>query len=165
MINFNLKNSPMKHLILFLLLAVTGVPVSQAQHKNPAAKPVYGKSFSPGKVVAARDLPKVLSQRDSVAVQVTGQVLEVCQAKGCWMDIRLTDNSVMKVRFKDYAFFVPKNLTGKTVVLDGQAHNQMVSVADQKHYAQDAGKPAAEVQAITAPRQSITYTATGVIVQ
>jgi Domain of unknown function (DUF4920) len=98
-------------------------------------------------------------------VQVTGQVQDVCRVKGCWMDVRLTDNTVMKVRFKDYAFFVPANLKGKTVVLNGQAYNQVISVADQRHYAQDAGKPAAEIQAIKAPRKSINYTASGVMVR
>jgi hypothetical protein len=49
--------------------------------------------------------------------------------------------------------------------LSGLAYNQTVSVADQKHYAQDAGKPAAEIRAIKTPRKSITYTASGVMVK
>jgi hypothetical protein len=100
-----------------------------------------------------------------VAATVNGQVLNVCQAKGCWVDVKLADNSVMKVKFKDYAFFLPKDIAGKTVVLNGMAYNQKVSVADQRHYAQDAGKSEKEIKAITQPKQSITFTASGVVIK
>jgi hypothetical protein len=155
----------MKQGIVLLLLALGWVPAGQAQQKQQPVDRVFGQAFHPRQPIPAGDLPRVLANKDSLAVQVTGQVQDVCQVKGCWMDIRLADNTVMKVRFQDYAFFVPANLKGKTVVLNGQAYNQTVSVADQRHYAQDAGKPAAEIQAIKAPRKSITYTASGVMVR
>jgi hypothetical protein len=155
----------MKQVIVLLLLALGLVPAGRAQHQPQPANQVFGQSFRLQQPVPARDLPRVLGTKDSLALQVTGQVQDVCQVKGCWMDVRLTDNTVMKVRFKDYAFFVPADLKGKTVVLNGQAYNQTVSVADQRHYAQDAGKPAAEIQAIKAPRKSISYTASGVMVR
>jgi hypothetical protein len=154
----------MKQTILLLLLVTAWALPGQAQQKAPAGQ-VYGQAFAPRQAIPARDLPRTLGSRDSVAVQVTGQVREVCQVKGCWMDVQLTDNTVMKVRFKDYAFFVPKDLKGKTVVLNGKAYKQIISVADQRHYAQDAGKSAAAIQAIKAPKQSITYTASGVVLK
>jgi hypothetical protein len=154
-----------KH-IIFLLWGLGGlVPVGQAQQQPQAGSRVFGQSFSQNQAIRAGDLPRMLGHQDSLAVQVIGQVQEVCQVKGCWMDVRLADNTVMKVRFKDYAFFVPKNLKGKTVVLNGQAYKQTLSVADQRHYAQDAGKSAAALQAIKAPKQSITYTASGVMLK
>jgi hypothetical protein len=152
-------------ILLLLLLAVSLVQAGQAQQQPQAGSRIFGQAFSPQKAIPARDLPRVLGKQDSLAVPVIGQVQEVCQVKGCWMDVRLTDNTVMKVRFKDYGFFVPKNLKGKTVVLNGLAYNHTLSVADQRHYAQDAGKPAAEIRAITTPRKSITYTASGVMVK
>lgn len=152
-----------KQVMLVLLLAAGLVQAGQGQ-QQPASR-VFGQAFSPAKAIPARDLPRVLGRQDSLAVPVTGQVQQVCQVKGCWMDVRLTDNTVMKVRFKDYGFFVPKDLKGKTVVLNGLAYNQTISVAEQRHYAQDAGKSAAEVRAIKAPRKSITYTASGVMVK
>jgi hypothetical protein len=154
-----------KQAILLLLLAAGVVQAGPAQQQPQPESRVFGQAFSPRKAIPARDLPRVLGKQDSLAVPVIGQVQEVCQAKGCWMDVRLLDNTVMKVRFKDYGFFVPKNLKGKTVVLNGLAYNQIISVADQKHYAKDAGKSAAEIRAIKAPRNSITYTASGVIVK
>ena len=44
------------------------------------------------------------------------------------------------IRFKDYKFFVPKNIDGKEVVLNGTAEKTTTSVKMLKHYAEDAGK-------------------------
>ena len=70
----------------------------------------------------------------------------------------------MRVRFKEYAFFVPKDIVGKTVVINGWAHRETVPVSDLQHYAQDAGKSAQEVAAITKPEQQYTFEADGVLV-
>lgn len=55
----------------------------------------------------------------------------------------------MKVKFKDYAFFMPKDCAGKKAVVDGYAYTQTTSVEELKHLAGDAGKPQAEIDAIT----------------
>jgi hypothetical protein len=156
----------MKSLFIILLMATALFTTNcQAQNKKGTKENVYGKSLTPEKSIAASILPTLLKSKDSVAVKVSGQVQDVCQAKGCWMDIKLTDKSVMKVRFKDYGFFVPKDIKGKTVVINGMAYNKSVSVADQRHYAQDAGKPESEIKAITQPKQNITFIADGVLVK
>jgi len=154
-----------KFKILLLVLVSLFLVYCQSQTTKTTQTPVYGAAFTTKNSLAAADLPQVLGTQDSVAVKVAGQVVDVCQAKGCWLDVKLTDNTVMKVRFKDYGFFVPKNIAGKTVVLNGVAYNKSISVADQQHYAQDAGKSEAEIKAITQPQKSITFTATGVVVQ
>jgi len=81
------------------------------------------------------------------------------------MDVKLADNSVMKVRFKDYGFFVPKDLAGKSVTINGMAYNKSVSVAEQQHYAQDAGKSITEIKAIMQLKQSVTFVADGVVIK
>ncbi|MCH5715317.1 DUF4920 domain-containing protein [Niabella hibiscisoli] len=63
-----------------------------------------------------------------------------CPKKGCWMEVELEDKSKMFVKFKDYAFFVPMDIVGKSIVLDGIAFNKTTSVAELQHYAKDAKK-------------------------
>ena len=58
----------------------------------------------------------------------------------------------MRVRFKDYGFFVPRGISGKTVVLDGYAFHSTTSVAQLRHYAQDAGKSKAEIRRSQSPK-------------
>jgi len=149
---------------LFIILLFTGTFLSNIQAQQKTKPIVYGKAFDTKNGILATELPIILNKQDSVAATVTGKVQQVCQAKGCWMDVVLADNTVMKVRFKDYGFFVPKNMAGKTVTLNGMAYNKTISVKEQQHYALDAGQSENQIKAITQPKSSITFTAAGVIV-
>lgn len=55
-------------------------------------------------------------------------------------------------------------LKGKTVVVEGVSFRKITSVADQKHYAEDAGKSEKEIAAITQPKKEIRIMASGIIV-
>lgn len=126
---------------------------------------VYGAAVTAEGAQPMSVLPTVLSKQDSAQVKLVGQITDVCQAKGCWMKVQTADGQQMRVRFKDYAFFVPKDAKGKTVVVDGWAHREEISVADQQHYAKDAGKSDKEVAAITKPEQQLTFMADGVLIK
>ncbi|SET42763.1 DUF4920 domain-containing protein [Hymenobacter actinosclerus] len=125
----------------------------------------YGATITSEGAQPLSALPTLLGTQDSAQVKLVGSVQEVCQAKGCWMTMKLADGRAMRVKFKDYAFFVPKDISGKTIVINGWAHREIVPVADLQHYAQDAGKSAAEIAAITEPQQQLNFEADGVLVQ
>ncbi|TGE28757.1 DUF4920 domain-containing protein [Hymenobacter metallicola] len=133
-----------------------------------AAPALTGKTF--GAAITAdgarpmSELRQVLGQQDSAQVKLVGTADAVCQAKGCWLTMTTADGKPMRVRFKDYAFFVPKDISGKTVVVNGWAHREVVPVADLQHYAKDAGKSAKEVAAITQPEEQLNFEADGVLV-
>ncbi len=115
----------------------------------------------------ATPYPEFLSQlaaSDSLAGTVRGRVEEVCQVKGCWMTMVAQDGDhpAMTVRFEDYGFFMPKDLGGHEVAITGVAKRQVQSVEELRHYAGDAGKSQAEIEAITEPAEEIAFTATGV---
>ena len=154
--------------ILFaILLRASMFATSAAAQTNPATNKKtqtasFGKPVSAGKILLAAQLPQVLAGQDSIQAKVTGVVQDVCQVKGCWMDVKLSNDTRMKVRFRDYGFFVPKDLNGKEVVFEGTAYQETISVADQQHYLKDAGKSAAEIQAIVKPKKEITFVADGV---
>ncbi len=124
----------------------------------------YGAAISAEGAQPLSALSTLLSTQDSAQVKLVGKANAVCQAKGCWLTMKTPDGRAMRVRFKDYAFFVPKDISGKTVVINGWAHRETVSVADLRHFAQDAGKSAAEVAAITEPEQQLNFEADGVLV-
>lgn len=102
---------------------------------------------------------------DITSIKVVGKVTEACQAKGCWMNIDRGDGTVMRVTFKDYGFFVPKDCGGKTAVMMGRAYMDTTSVEDLRHFAEDAGKSKEEIQAITAPEVELAFEAEGVIIR
>ena len=80
------------------------------------------------------------------------------------MTVKLDDENEMMVRFKDYGFFVPFDCDGKNAVFEGVAFHDTTLVADLRHYAEDAGKSAEEIEAITEPEISTGFLANGVII-
>lgn len=137
-----------------------------AQPPAGPAKPGsnYGAKTTAEAIVPLSAVNKNLSEKDTVTTKLSGKVLASCPKKGCWMNVELADKSQMFVKFKDYAFFVPTDIVGKTIVLDGIAFNHQTSVAELKHYAKDAKKSQAEIDAITEPKKQMRFLADGVLV-
>lgn len=125
----------------------------------------FGKQIDDKKAIAATALPAKMGDKNEMQAKVTGTVESVCQVKGCWMKVNLDNGETMRVMFKDYAFFVPKDITGKTVVFEGEAKKTTVPVEHLKHYAQDAGQSKEEIAKITEPKDELTFIADGVIVK
>lgn len=94
-------------------------------------------------------------------VVVTGMVTDVCSAKGCWMMLKDGKHEI-RVKFKDYGFFVPSSLKGKKVHLQGILKQVVVTEADRRHYAEDAGASKQEIAAIKGDSIEYTFEATGV---
>lgn len=99
---------------------------------------------------------------DTLMTSFEATVTEVCQAKGCWMKLDLGGDRTAMVKFKDYGFFMPKDLAGKKVVVQGKAFVELMSVEDRKHYARDAGSSEEEIQAIDTPERTFAFEASGV---
>lgn len=105
------------------------------------------EKFSLG-IPASIPLADAMQREDKKApVCVSAKVVDVCQKKGCWMILTDGEHSV-RVTFKDYAFFVPKDIVGKTVQAQGVIGETVLSEADARHYAEDAGASAEEIEAI-----------------
>ena len=106
-----------------------------------------------------------LPEADTLNTKFSAVVTDVCQSKGCWMKLQLEDGTQAMVRFKDYGFFVPKDIAGKEVIVDGKAFVDMMSVEDQRHYAEDEGKSAEDIAAITEPKKTFSFEASGVLIK
>ena len=98
---------------------------------------------------------------DDIIVKTT--VTEVCPKKGCWMKVKgSTPGEQVRVTFKDYGFFVPTELVGKDVVLQGKYIKHVESIEEQKHLLKDAKRPQSEIDAVTAPKETFRFIASGV---
>lgn len=155
----------MKKILLLLALAFA----FNSMYAQPPAGPAnigdsYGEKINEKGAISTAQLHKKLSAKDTVEAKITGKVLSSCPKKGCWMNVELADKSQVFVKFKDYAFFVPMDIVGKNIVLDGQATTKMTSVEELKHYAEDAKKTKEEVDAITKPEKQVRFLADGVLV-
>ena len=125
---------------------------------------VYGDSVQNDNVIDVAAMSTAMTDKSKMDMKVRGKITEVCEKKGCWMIMKLSNGDDMRVTFKNYKIFVPKDLTGKDVVLDGFAFTDTTSIEDQKHYAEDAGKSAKEIAKITTPKKELSFEAKGVVV-
>ncbi len=106
-----------------------------------------------------------LKVSDTLETKFTAQVKEVCKVKGCWMKLELSNNEEVMVRFKDYGFFMPSDLKGKDVIVNGLAFVEEMSVDDQKHYAKDGGASDKELKKISQPKKTFGFEANGVLIK
>jgi flagellar biosynthesis component FlhA len=106
----------------------------------------------------------MMEGKDSLRVKIRAVATDVCQKKGCWMKVETADGSLMRIKFKDYGFFVPKDITGKHIVFEGLAFRDTVSVEDLRHYAEDGGQTEEEIAAITEPEINTSFIADGVVI-
>lgn len=152
-----------RYLMVFTAILLAGF--AHAQDPVSAQKGVtYGAGTSSEGALVSADLLPSRIQKDKYAGKITGKVVEVCLEKGCWMKLQKTDGEHLMVKFKDYKFFMPKDIVGKNVVLEGQAVVKEVPVNQLKHYAKDAGKSEEDIEKIKESKREIQFIAAGVLV-
>jgi len=160
-----------KSILLLLAVSISSLAFAQEQKKSgpPAGNALVGDTYgsavtTESKAITVDKLAKKLKKDNKKVenVAIKGKVTDVCDKKGCWLTIQTEDDTQFFVKMKDYGFFVPTALKGKTVVLEGNAERKVTSIDEQKHYAEDAKKPQAEIDAITKPKEEIRFVANGI---
>ena len=141
-------------LVLALTLALSGCAATPS-----APETVYGRPRA--LTTAPLTLTEAASESNvGQTLAVKAPAAEVCQNKGCWMV--LTEGArTMRVTFVDYSFFVPKDIAGKTVVVEGVLSRKLLSAEEAKHYAEESASGAA---AVPGPREEWSLVATSVVV-
>ena len=137
---------------LFLVLSLISV-----YSQNDGSK-FYGEKFNFKNINNSLEL-------SSTKVKVRGEIISTCPMKGCWMNMLVSNDTVL-VRFKDYGFFVPKQgVEGNSAIVNGFLSIDTLSVAQLRHYAEDAGKKTEEIMKIKKPKITLSFLADGVAIQ
>jgi hypothetical protein len=157
------KKPDMKKLLLSaLLLCSIAAFAQEADEIKPAAKGVvYGNAPVTAEAISVNDLQAKMAN-GVFEGQITGKVKEVCQTMGCWMKIEKADGTTLMVKTKAHKFFMPKDIVGKTVLIEGVAEVKEETEAKRKHYAEDAGKSKEEIAKIKGASKEVQFTASGV---
>lgn len=108
---------------------------------------------------------KNMNEGDTLAVKFKSTILNVCQKKGCWMQMDLEGDKEALVRFTDYGFFVPLDASEQESIVEGRAFLKIRTVDDLKHEAKDAGRTPEEIEAITEPEVTYYIQADGVLIK
>ncbi len=160
-------------LILFLgLFLIFNIDVAAQEtlkeRSSEAAFQSFGKAIVSENAIPVQAMAEqynLMKSGDTLNSKIMATVKEVCQAKGCWMTLNLEDGNEVMVKFKDYGFFMPKDIAGKEVIANGKAFVEEMSVDEQKHFAEDAGQTEDEIAKITKPKKTYSFEADGVLVR
>ena len=171
----------MKHIfsIVFVVLVLVSCKEETKQTENVAqteekaelqdiAYTSFGKEISASDALPAKRMAvhyENMTVGDSIDAKMIAKVDEVCQAKGCWMKLDLPNGEQVMVKFKDYGFFMPKDISGKEVIINGKAFVNEVPVDEQRHYAEDGGATAEEIAKIIEPKKTYSFLADGVLLK
>jgi DNA-directed RNA polymerase subunit F len=152
--------------LLFSFVVLLFAAIANAQPPAGDAKPGdwYGEKITPEEAMDIAEIPAKLKSTESIDTKIKAKIIDVCPKKGCWLKLQVNDSTTAMVKMKDYGFFLPVAAKGKTVVLDGEIKMKTTSVAELKHYAEDAKKSKEEIAAITKPEKEIRVTAKGIVI-
>jgi hypothetical protein len=137
--------------------------VSAPASAEPSPGVPAGKDFGAGLTLS---LPTSLAdvvldpeRFEQQPILLHGRISDVCQKKGCWTILR-DGTAHVRVRFKDYAFFLPKDATGAEAFIEGIVVVETLSEKEARHYESESrnGDP----ESVDGPRREVGFTASGV---
>ncbi len=158
--------------ILFTLPLLSALFAVAAQEPTVATQPAkldakvydhFGAGIVQGPVTDLAEALKTPEQYSGKTVRLSGPIVAVCQTKGCWMQLG-TQTPPVLVKFKDYGFFVPKDASGRTAIVEGTMTVKQETVEETRHYLEDEGKTE-EAAKITEGRKLYHFVASGVAIE
>jgi hypothetical protein len=156
------------HALVFLLASTLAAP-AMADGAIRLSEPVQtGDGYEVfGSPVGEVGEPKPLATIVAASEQYAGQqvhakatVSQVCRKKGCFL-VAQDGEAVARVTFVDYSFFVPTDSGGKDVTIVGTFNRKVITEAQARHFAEDAGDDPAK---ISGPREEYSIVATSVVI-
>jgi len=163
------------------LLTLTGCnPSSQTEVAEPSAEPqegaesassapnaqeledgsrLYGSALEDGRAMTPMgDLLGEPANFNGQVVKTEGVITQVCQRMGCWMELRASADSDAGIRvpMAGHSFFLPRDVAGRTAVVQGELSVSELPEDHQEHLAEEG----AELATV-----DVQIEATGVIVR
>ena len=147
-----------------LIIYITILSFFSCNENQPKELKFYGDKITLNNISDFEKVKKFAENQAEVETKIEGTILSTCPKKGCWMNVRVDQDTIL-VRFKDYGFFVPKQgQENNRVVMQGIAKKDTISVDLLRHYAEDANKSIEEIEKINEPEYKISFLADGVII-
>lgn len=154
-------------IVVISLISFAGCKSTESSKKSTSA----GQWQTFGEVIAYSETDEVALgslKGDERNIWIEGEITEVCSSQGCWIRMKDPANPAagdLFVKTKDHAYLVPRNAHGHAVRVYGVCEATEMTVADQQHFAEEAGKSEAEIALITQPKKMIVFHATTIVIE
>lgn len=124
---------------------------------------VYGKKPSIIAPIAANTLERMMGPKVRQTTAITGKIIRVTKEKGGWFEMDAGDGKIIAAHFANYNVVLPKQIAGRTVIIEGVAQ-RLVNPTDLQHFAGDTVKGAKEHQQKTDPMRRLTFEVQGLFI-
>jgi hypothetical protein len=153
----------MKH--FFIAICALGMFACGQKNQNSSSvkETAYGQPFDAGKAVAIDAAFAEFEKTGKPEAIVSGSISAVCKGEGCWYNIK-HGNKEQYTEFGE-KFTIPKDCEGKETFASGYFYRDTTTVDALKAEAKEAGKTAAEIEAIKEPVVNISFRANGLIIK
>lgn len=94
-----------------------GCAAHRAETAQPGVARQLGAPITITENTALSDVITNPSRFSGQTIRTEGTVSAVCQAAGCWMRLVDSNNQQIHVRMHGHSFFIPRNATGRRVVV------------------------------------------------
>ena len=144
-------------LVIFLLVAAFTAAAGAPSEIPPGSD--FGAGLTLSELTSLAEVVRAPEKFEARPVLLRGRISDVCQRKGCWVVLRDGGEQV-RVRFHDYAFFLPTDAAGSEAFVEGLVNVEELSQKAARHYATESvdGDP----DSIAGPQREVGLTATGV---
>ena len=155
-----------------LVTAALAAAIALAACTDAPEKPVFeGEPY--GEKLTLTELTPVSAILETPAdylgrkVLVQGQVVEVCEKKGCWMDLD-TGEQEIQVKVEDDVIIFPVSAKGKTALVEGTVEEQDMTAAQgfaaEAHRAEEQKLPFDSTH-VFQPRKSYRIMGSGALIR
>ena len=126
---------------------------------------VFGEEITFVNAAGSQQLPSLMDSTNELKIKLIGKVVNVCQMSGCWLEMDLGNNQIVHVTFRDEGFVVPKDISGKSILIEGIATTEFISIKMLRKIAKKEGKTKEQIAAIKAPVKEYYFEAVGVVIK
>jgi hypothetical protein len=129
---------------------------------------LYGEplTLDESQTVAVEKVLAEPASYDGKTMRLAGKIHDVCARKGCW--ITMTDGSeTLRIKFNCpiKGRLVPLEAKGHPAVVEGAVKLGEISEEVARHYKEDAGAPAEEIEKIKGPQKALQMQSKGALIR
>lgn len=117
---------------------------------------LFGAELGEREPVALADITASPDRYAGQVVRTEGTIERVCQRMGCWMELRAESTPAVRVPMAGHAFFLPRDVAGRSATIEGRVAVQELSADARAHL---------ESEGALATASALSIDATGVIVR
>lgn len=123
------------------------------------------KVDSTGAIPLETVVKKFIENSENSTFTFSAPIVDVCQTAGCWVNVQRENGELIRVRFKDHFLIPTKTKLDELAFFHGSFYMDTISIAMQKHFAEDAKKSKEEIEKILSPKLEINFEADGILVK